>query len=368
MGAPTKPSGPPPPPPLPIPLQRQTGSQRMKKLNWKKLSSHDLSKNCFWVKEQKCQTKNSLLVGLSQYFSLPNAVNNSASKSGPLLRILNANSAQNLMILFRVQFKNTSHDEIKKLILRCDTSALNSNFVDSLIKCLPYSDKMKKLHEMSNDGTKLLDVEKFVASLYDIKRLEARLHCIKFKLVYSNMVEDLEPNIKSGVAACQEIISSIKFGRVLNLILSIGNMMNSGSTISGAMGFDLEILAKLHDVKGARKYTLLHFIVETISHEFPECLNFADELRSIDEAACISFDEIKETIEQIKSSSNNLQEELNQLNVSERFEDKFVEAMSPFALECQRQIEVLGEMMNLWQNIYIKVGEYFAFDVNKSSM
>lgn len=103
-------------------------------------------------------------------------------------------------------------------------------------------------------------------------------------------------------------------------------------------------------------------------NEFPECLNFDDELRTIDEAACISFDDIKETIEQIKSSSNNLQKELNESNVSERFEDKFVEVMSPFALECQRQIEVLVEMMNRWQNIYIKVGEYFAFDVNKSSM
>lgn len=372
-GAPNPAAAPPQPPPA-FSLQKfgLNAQQRMKKINWKALRPHNLSENCFWTNQHDLHTKeNDLIDELSQHFSLPNknVANGPYAKSHISLRVLDQNGAQNLMISLRVLFKNSSHEEIKQSILRCDTSVICSTFVETLLKCLPQPNQMKELYKMQNDGIELLDVEKLVANLANIENLKVRLHCINFKLGYNDMVKELEPNITAGAAACEEIMSSSKFGKILALILSIGNLMNSGSTLGGATGFELAILTKLHDVKSSdSKYTLLHFLVEKIKKELPESLNFADELVHLDVATHSNFDEIKETVGKIKTSLKELQNELEHYDESSSSEDKFVEVMSPFALECHRQLMVLEKLMNQMQSTYIEVGKHFAFDINKYSM
>lgn len=370
---------PPPPPPPPIQtLVHVSGSQsqdRMKKLNWKVLTPHNFSKDCFWAilegKDGVHAEEKEILDELIKHFSLPNqnVFKRSAAKSQIILRVLDGNAAQNLLISLRVLSKYVSYNQIKQHILHCYTSVLNPTFIDTLIKYLPPPHKMAQLREMSKNGVELVDIEQFLASLGDIEHLAPRLHAINLKMGFNDIVKDLEPNIIAGTSACEEVISSKKFGQVLTIILSIGNLMNSGSIRFGANGFDLAILAKLHDVKSSnRKYTLFHFIVDTIQRKFPECLNLTDELGHVAEAARFSFDHIKKTIENITESSEKLEQDLRNASRSRSSEDKFVEVMSPFALECRRQIEVLTNLMHQMDNSYIKVAKHFAFDVNKCPM
>lgn len=100
---------------------------------------------------------------------------------------------------------------------------------------------------MNNENVELADVEKFVATIGDIERLVPRLNCFNFKLGFNELIENLEPDLKAGTAACEEITSSKKFGKILSLILSIGNFMNCGN--GEATGFELAILTKLQDIK-----------------------------------------------------------------------------------------------------------------------
>lgn len=220
---------------------------------------------------------------------------------------------------------------------------------------------MKKLHQMNNQ-VELADVEKFVAILEDIERLVPRLNCINFKLGFNELVENLKPNLEAGREACGEITASSKFREILSLILKIGNMMNSekGKTT----GFDLAILAELHTVKSSNtKRTLLHFIVETIQQKYPALLNFSNELPHVEAAARLNTSYIEETIQTITTSSENLQNELKFVDAfqNKSLEDKFVDVMAPFSLECHDQVEVFIKM----KNSYAEVGDYFAFNVSK---
>lgn len=366
--APTHPipfSLPPPPPPPPPPCMSTPNSQeRMKKVNWQLPAPQMFSEKCFWTdqKDNLQIEKKVLFDGLTKQFSLPCDKSNKGSvpKSEISLKVLDGNSAQNLLISLRVLLRNLSHEQIKQHILRCDTSILNSTCIETLIKFLPKPHKIEELQKLNKQGAVLPDIENFVASIGTIDRIVPRLCCINFKLGFKDSAKELKSDIAAGIAACAEMMSSKKFGAILRYILSIGNLMNK----SEAIGFQLEILPKLREINSTNnKQTLLHFIVENVQQKFPELLNFADELNHIDKAARLNYRNIEETIESIIMSSENVEKELQYANASKLPEDKFIEIMTPFLLECCNEVKVLKEMMNELENSYTKVGKYFAFEV-----
>lgn len=314
----------------------------MKKINWKTVQN--VSSDSFWANLPSVAEEEEIFDGLKERFSLPNNNSNksSSAKSQISLRVLARNTAQNLLISLHALFKTASHEQIKQHILSCDTSILNSTVIETLIKFLPQHE-IEKLHKMDKEGVQLSNVEKFVACLGGVERLIPRLKCMNFNLGFNDLVKDLQPDLMAVTAACNELISSKKFGQILNVILSIGNLMNSGN--SGAAGFDLAVQSKMQDIKSSNnKQTLLHFIVETVQRKFPESLNFVDELTHIDKAASLNFNNMDETVQTIVTSSQELQKELEYNHTPKLSEDKFVEVMTPFSLECRSKAEVLTKM------------------------
>lgn len=78
-----------------------------------------------------------------------------------------------------------------------------------------------------------------------IKRLLPRLRSLSFMLRYEELVQDIKPDIVAATTACEEVKSSKKFARILELILLLGNYMNSGSRNGQAFGFEISFLTKV---------------------------------------------------------------------------------------------------------------------------
>lgn len=79
-----------------------------------------------------------------------------------------------------------------------------------------------------------------------IKRLLPRLRSLSFMLRYEELVQDVKPDIVAATAACEEVKNSKKFARILELILLLGNYMNSGSKNGQAFGFEISFLTKVY--------------------------------------------------------------------------------------------------------------------------
>lgn len=351
----------------------------MKRANWKAIIPQKLSEKSFWAKCQEDKlASEDILSGLASRFSSKpikkvdkDSVDkpNNTKKNVIDLRVLDGKSAQNILILLGGSLKHLSHDQIKLCILRCDTSILNSNIIQQLIQYLPPPDQLKKLQEIKNTGDELSGAEKFAATLGEIKRLVPRLHSINFKLSFADMVQDVKPDIVAGTAACQEIKTSKKFEKILELVLAFGNYMNSGSKNEQTYGFEISFLTKLTNTKDSEnKHTLLHYMVETIESKFPELLNFGEELSHAERAARVSLENIQKTMHQMTTSLKNLKSDLDNSKVPQSADDKFVQVMGDFATQCNDQVEVLVKMKNKMESFYKEVGEYFAFDTNKYPM
>merc|ERR1712218_664565 len=82
-----------------------------------------------------------------------------------------------------------------------------------------------------------------------IKRLVPRLKSLLFQQRYPELKQDIKPHIVAAKAACEEVRKSKKFAKVLELILLIGNIMNTGSKNAQSVGFDISYLPKLNNTK-----------------------------------------------------------------------------------------------------------------------
>jgi diaphanous 2 len=49
----------------------------------------------------------------------------------------------------------------------------------------------------------------------------------------------------AGTSACEEVKKSKKFAKILELILLIGNIMNTGTKNAQSVGFDISYLPKV---------------------------------------------------------------------------------------------------------------------------
>ena len=62
---------------------------------------------------------------------------------------------------------------------------------------------------------------------------------------YPELVQDCKPDIVAATAACEEVRKSRKFAKLLEIILLIGNIMNTGSKNAQSVGFDISYLPKV---------------------------------------------------------------------------------------------------------------------------
>lgn len=161
------------------------------------------------------------------------------------------------------------------------------------------------------------------------------------------MLQDIKPDIVAGTAACEEILNSKKFSRILELVLMMGNYMNSGSKNDPAYGFEISYLTKLSNTKDTdNKQTLLHYLVDVVEKKFPEALSFTDDLAHVDKASRVNVDIIQKSMRQMNTAVKNLQTDLQNNKIPQCKDDKFSEIMCKFATDCCQQVEVLGNFKN----------------------
>ncbi|XP_059482585.1 protein diaphanous isoform X2 [Neocloeon triangulifer] len=346
----------------------------LKRANWKAIVPQKMSEKAFWiqVREEKLASPD-ILEGLAQKFSSKpiskksdDNIEKQPNKKIKDLKVLDGKAAQNLSILLGGSLKHLSYEDVKRCILRCDIESLPDSVLQQLISYLPPPDQLKKLQEFKSQYNELTEAEQFAVTISEIKRLLPRLKSMSFRLHQSEMVQDVKPDIVAGTAACEEIKTSQRFARILELILLMGNYMNSGSRNEAAFGFEISFLPKLSSTKDIEnKSTLMHYLAETVEKKFPDLLALSEELAHIDRAARVSVDTIGKTLRTMDTSIRNLETDLTNSKVPQNADDKFYDVMSEFAKEARQQCDLLTNMFKNMTSLYKELSEFYAFDVAK---
>lgn len=72
-----------------------------------------------------------------------------------------------------------------------------------------------------------------------------RLQAIQFKLQFEEQMNNIKPDVVSVTAACEELMKSQAFTKLLEITLLVGNYMNAGSRNGKAFGFTISYLCKV---------------------------------------------------------------------------------------------------------------------------
>ncbi len=94
--------------------------------------------------------------------------------------------------------------------------------------------------------------------------------------------------------ACKEVQGSLGLLRLLEVVLSIGNCLNSSRGITPAKGFNFDMLTELKDIKCHKPdgplpkwlpSSLLEYLVDIISKRSPVSLRIPEELAHVKSAS-----------------------------------------------------------------------------------
>uniref|UniRef100_A0A671XV77 Diaphanous-related formin 3 n=1 Tax=Sparus aurata TaxID=8175 RepID=A0A671XV77_SPAAU len=222
----------------------------MKRLNWSKIRPQEMSEGCFWVLADEDQfAKPELLSRVALTFCSQRTGQTLTSDKKSIkkrikeLKVLDPKIAQNLSIFlgsFRMPYQ-----EIRRMILEVDEEQLTEPMIQNLVKHLPEQEQLNALAKYKNEYTSLSEPEQFGVVMSSVKRLRPRLSHILFRLQFEEQVNNLRPDILAVNAACDEVRKSRSFGRLLELVLLLGNYMNAGSRNAQSYGFDLSSLCKV---------------------------------------------------------------------------------------------------------------------------
>uniref|UniRef100_A0A1A8KL31 Formin-like 2b n=1 Tax=Nothobranchius kuhntae TaxID=321403 RepID=A0A1A8KL31_NOTKU len=214
-------------------------------------------------------------------------------KAPSKVSLLEANRAKNLAITLRKA--GQASEVICRAIHTFDLRTVPVDFVECLMRFLPTEAEVKLLRQYERDRKPLealSDEDRFMMQFSRIERLSQRMTIMTFMGNFSDNIQMLTPQLHAIIAASVSIKSSQKLKKILEIILALGNYMNS-SKRGAVYGFKLQSLDLLLETKSTdRKQTLLHYIANVVQEKYPAVSPFYNELHYVDKAAAVSLENV----------------------------------------------------------------------------
>ncbi|CAF1000284.1 unnamed protein product [Rotaria sordida] len=371
--------GPPPPPPPPFPGMTGSGGPPpppMMNMNAPSFGPPPVpeylpkkTKICsfFTTIKENFATKSAPIKNLAD--SDNESSSTTTAKKTKEFRVLDPRAGQNFAIMFS-QLKSTPQ-QFRQWLLACDSEHLTSDLLAQLDKSFPSPEELKKLSELKNEIYDLPDAEQYFCAVSDIKRLQQRIKILLFKSQYKELLEETEKNFVAARQASETVRRSKRFPKLIELVLTIGNYMNSsGKTYEPIYGFDINFLPKLHSTKANDgKRTLLHFIIQEIEKDHADLLKFGDEFQGVAEVASkIDTNELQRILNEIKSRVSSAQTDLDNAKNATTDSisgDRFAQTMEGFVKIARDDIERLEVLNTKMTSAYQDLCDYLTIDPKK---
>lgn len=91
---------------------------------------------------------------------------------------------------------------------------------------------------------------------------------------FMERITDIKPDILSVLETSNTLKESKQIQKLFEIILSIGNYMNSASFRGQAYGFSIDLLLKLGDTKSSLgRHNFLHYLAKVVDKKFPELID-----------------------------------------------------------------------------------------------
>ncbi|KAG5592384.1 hypothetical protein H5410_042898, partial [Solanum commersonii] len=235
-------------------------------------------------------------------------------------------------------------------ILALDSSALDIDQVENLIKFCPTKEEMETLRNYNGDKGMLGKCEQFFLELMKVPRVESKLRVFSFTITFSNQVKDLRSNLSTINDATREVKESAKLRQIMQTILTLGNALNQGTARGSAVGFKLDSLLKLSDTRARNnKMTLMHYLCKLLAEKMPELLDFDKDLLHLEAASKIQLKSLAEEMQAVSKGLEKVEQELTASDNDGTISSGFQKVLKNFLDTAEAEVKSLT-------TLYIEVG------------
>ncbi|XP_022967178.1 formin-like protein 14 isoform X2 [Cucurbita maxima] len=293
----------------------------LKPLHWVKVTR--AMQGSLWADSQKQENQSRApeidISELESLFSAASASDGSGSKGGgrrgsninkpEKVQLIDLRRAYNCEIMLS-KIKIPLPDMINS-VLALDSSALDIDQVENLIKFCPTREEMETLKNYTGGRQMLGKCEQFFLELMKVPRIESKLRVFAFKITFSSQVSDLRYNLNTINDATREVKESAKLRQIMQTILTLGNALNQGTARGSAIGFKLDSLLKLSDTRARNnKMTLMHYLCKLLAEKMAELLDFDKDLVHLEAASKIQLKALAEEMQAVSKGLEKMEQEL----------------------------------------------------------
>ena len=160
--------------------------------------------------------------------------------------------------------------EIADAVRRLDDAKLDVEHVDMMLRYLPTSDELAALRAFEGDRARLGKADRYFSALASVAGHASKMKALRFKQGFRSATRDARAWVAVVDAFCAELKSSSRLGRLVALVLNLGNALHATRGVAAA-GFSLSSLSKLLDTRSFDgSTTLLHYLVAHLEREREE--------------------------------------------------------------------------------------------------
>uniref|UniRef100_A0A0D9YZL3 Formin-like protein n=1 Tax=Oryza glumipatula TaxID=40148 RepID=A0A0D9YZL3_9ORYZ len=232
--------------------------------------------------------------------------------------------------------------DLMNSVLALDDSIVDGDQVDYLIKFCPTKEEMELLKGFTGNKENLGKCEQ---------------------------VADLKNSLNTINSVAEEVRNSLKLKRVMQTILSLGNALNQGTARGSAVGFRLDSLLKLIDIRARNnRMTLMHYLCKVLSDKLPEVLDFNKDLTYLEPASKCGGEsqiQLKELAEEMQAITKGLEKVEQELTTSEKDgpgSEIFYKKLKEFLADAQAEGRSLAFLYSTAGKSADSLAHYFGED------
>lgn len=253
--------------------------------------------------------------------------------------------------------------DMMNAVLALDSSALDIDQVENLIKFCPTKEEMELLKNYAGDKVMLGKCEQFFLELMKVPRVESKLRVFAFRISFSMQVDDLRRNLNTINDATREVKESVKLRQIMQTILTLGNALNQGTARGSAVGFKLDSLLKLSDTRARNnKMTLMHYLCKLLAEKMPELLDFDKGLVHLEAASKIQLKALAEEMQAVSKGLEKVEQELTASENDGAISLGFQKALKNFLDTAEAEVRSLISLYSEVGRNADSLSQYFGED------
>ena len=202
---------------------------------------------------------------------------------------------KNVAICKRKLPPQLSVQDLVRAINALDVKTLSMETVELLQRMVPVQAEIEAYRKYTTEGKdieKLTEEDRLMRQFAAVERFETKLKIMSFMSTFDENMRMVKPQVETVNIASKSLRNSKKMKKILEIILALGNYMNSHKK-GACYGFKLQSLDSLTITKTSdKKANFVHYLADLVDKKFPELKDFPDELKFLDKAAQFSVENI----------------------------------------------------------------------------